>query len=220
MYEAMPYAQPSSYGQQYAQSYGQQYGQPYGQPYGQDMYGQSQPSQGGSPYGYMNNPGYNFLDSNMQQAINPTSQGLLAGQFNQVMNSMSGGITQGASQGRIPMFAGQAAQYDINAARAQNLGVKTYGGLTMAQIAQQMSTGGAASVLPYMGMNSLPQIVFPIAGLWTMYDGVKALNAMRRDAANDRANSRTFDPSQLNYNRAMEQANAASDSYAYLGPLY
>lgn len=212
----MPYAQP--YGGQYGQPYGQDMGgQAYGQPYGQPQMAQNG---SGSPYGYMNNPGYSFLDSNMQQAIAPTSQGMLAGQFNQVMNSMSGGITQGASQGRIPMFAGQAAQYDINAARAQNLGVKTYGGLTMAQIAQQMSTGGAASVLPYMGMNSVPQIVFPLAGLWTLYDGVKAVNAMRRDVANDRATDRVFNPSQLNYNKSMEQMNAMNDQYAYLGPQY
>lgn len=187
-------------------------------PYGQSAQGMG--NQYGSPYGYMNNPAYGFLDNNMQQMVNPSSQGMLAGQFNQVMNSMTGGINQGASQGLIPMFAGQAAQYDVNAAKAQNLGVKTFGGLTAAQIAQQMSTGGAASVLPYMGMNSLPNIVFPIAGLWTMYDGIKALNAMRHDAATERVTARAFDPSQLNYNKSLEEANALSDEYAYLGPLY
>ena len=191
---------------------------PYGQPY-------NQPSQGpqdqyGSPYGYMGSPAYGFLDQNMQQMINPSSQGMLAGQFNQVMNSMSGGITQGASQGRISMFAGQAAQYDMNAARAQNLGVKTFGGLTAAQIAQQMSTGGAASVLPYMGMNSLPNVIFPVAGLWTLYDGMKALNAMRSEAATERTTARVFDPSQLNYNKTLAETNSTSDEYAYLGPMY
>ena len=193
---------------------------PYGQQYGQDMsgYGQSQPS--GSAYGYMANPGYSFLDNNMQQMINPGSQGMLAGQFNQVMNSMSGSITQGASQGSIPMFGAQAAQYNVNAAQAQSLGVKTYGGLTLAQIAQQMNTGGAASVLPYMGMNSLPNIVFPIAGLWSIYDGVKAVRAMKRDMVAERAEDRVFDPSQLNYNKTVDQMNAMNDEYAYLGPLY
>ncbi len=211
MYETTPYGQP----------YGQQYGQPYGDMSGGGQaYGQPQASSSGSAYGYMGNPGYAFLDNNMQQMITPTSQGALAGQFNQVMNSMAGGITQGASQGRIPMFAGQAAQYDMNAARAQSLGVKTFGGLTASQIAQQMSTGGAASVLPYMGMNSLPNIVFPVAGLWTLYDGMKAVSAMKRDAANDRATAKVFDPSQLNYNKSMEQMNAMNDEYAYLGPLY
>jgi hypothetical protein len=168
----------------------------------------------------MGNPGYAFLENNMQQMVNPSSQGALGGQFNQVMNSMSGGITQGASQGRIPMFAGQAAQYDVNTAKAQQLGVKTFGGLTAAQIAQQMSTGGAASVLPYLGMNSLPNIVFPIAGLWTLYDGVKALKAMRSEAASERVTARVFDPSQLNYNKSLQEANATSDEYAYLGPMY
>jgi hypothetical protein len=118
------------------------------------------------------------------------------------------------------MFAGQAAQYDVNAAKAQQLGVKTFGGLTAAQIAQQMSTGGAASVLPYLGMNSLPNIVFPVAGLWTLYDGVKALKAMKNEAASERVTARVFDPSQLNYNKSLQEANATSDEYAYLGPMY
>ncbi len=197
--------------------YGQGYQPTMGQadPYG----GSAQPY--GSPYAMAGNPGYAFLDSNMQQVVSPTSQGMLSGQFNQVMGSMAGGITQGAQQGNIPLFGGaNASQYNMYAAQAQKLGVKTYGGLTLAQISQQMNTGGAASVLPYMGMNSLPQIVFPVAGLWTLYDGVKAINGMRQSAAADRANDRVFDPKQLNYNKTLEQMNAMNDEYAYMGPLY
>lgn len=176
---------------------------------------------GSSPYEYEANPGYGLLQSGMEQTMGYGSSGTaLGGQFAQVMSSMSNSINQSASQGRVQMFGGNAAQYDVNVAQAQKLGVKTFGGMTAAQIAQQMSTGGAMSVLPALGAASIPQLVYPIAGLWTLYDGVKAIAGMRRDLAMEKASGRTFDPNQLGYNQAMHQMEEASAQSAYLGPLH
>ena len=170
-------------------------------------------------FAYASNPGLGFLEDSMQSSMSAqTSSG---GGFAQVMNQMSAGISSGAQQGTVPMFGGgNSADYNVNAAKAQQLGVKTFGGLTAAQIGQQMSVGGVASVLPYMGGNVLPQLVFPIAGLWTMYDGIKAVKAFRRDANAEHASQTAFNPSQLRYNASVQQMDSMNDEYAYLGPMH
>lgn len=168
-------------------------------------------------YAYQSNPGYGFLESSMQETMRNSSQGALSSGFAQVMGQMSSGLASGAQQGIVP--GGNSAQYNVNTAQAQKLGVQTFGGLTAAQIGQQMSVGGPASVLPYLGGNAIPQIVYPIAGLWTLYDGAKAITALRRDARTAQSERRAFDPSQLNYNTSVRMIDAAQDEYAYLGPL-
>lgn len=167
-------------------------------------------------YAYASNPGLGFLESSMQDNMN--SQNALADSFAQVMNQMSTGVTQGAQQGMVPGL--MSPQYNVQAAQAQRLGVQTFGGLTAAQISQQMSVGGAASVLPYLGANSMPQIVYPVAGLWTLYDGAKAIGALRRDVKADALAQRSFDPSQLNYDTTVRRLDSMNDEYAHLGPLH
>lgn len=172
-----------------------------------------------SAFAYASNPGLGFLEDSMQSSMN--AQADTGGAFSQVLNQMSAGISSGAQQGTVPMFGGgNAAQYNVNAAQAQRLGVKTFGGLTAAQLGQQMSVGGPASVIPYMGGNVLPQLIFPIAGLWTMYDGVKAVKTFRRDARAEHASQTAFNPSQLRYNASVQQMNSMNDAYAYLGPMH
>ncbi|MDD9898618.1 MAG: hypothetical protein OXU45_06425 [Candidatus Melainabacteria bacterium] len=173
------------------------------------MYGQT------NSYAYASNPGLGFLEDSMQSTL--SAQAGQGGTFGQVMNQMSAGITQGAQQGRVPF--GNQSQFNVQSAQAQRLGVQTFGGLTAAQIAQQMNTGGAASVLPMMGGNMMPQVVYPVAGLWTLYDGMKAVRNFRKEARLEQQNHTAFDPSQLRYNTAVRRIDAANDDYAYLGPL-
>lgn len=176
------------------------------------MYGQYSDSS----YAYASNPGLGFLEDSMQSTL--SAQSGQGGTFGQIMDQMSSGITQGAQQGMVP-FGGNQAQYNVQSAQAQKLGVQTFGGLTAAQIAQQMSVGGPASVLPMMGNSAIPQIVYPVAGLWTLYDGIKAVRSFRKEARYERENQTAFNPNQLRYNTSVRRMDAMNDEYAYLGPL-
>ncbi len=186
-----------------------------------------------SPYAMTSNPAMGFLDTSVANMMNPSSQGgLLGSRFDQVMSSISDSIGQSASQGMVPQMGygnniNNAIPQPINNNQAMG-GVtpmpmigspingmqrnsqsssqqQTIGGLTGAQIAQQMSIGGPMSLLPYLGKSFLPQLIFPVAGLWSLYDGVKAVNNMRHEAALERSASPRFDPERdLQYGKAVE----------------
>lgn len=168
-----------------------------------------------SPYGYGANPAAAMLENNMNSMMGSGGQagGVLGQSFGDVMNSMNQNITNNAQQGVIPFFNGP--QYNVQAAQAQRLGVQTFGGMTAAQIAQQMSIGGPLSVLPFMG--GMNRYVFPVAGLWSMYDGVRSMNAMRNEARTEV--SARFDPSQMNYNRSLQEYYDVKDRWSDLGPF-
>jgi hypothetical protein len=168
-----------------------------------------------SSYGY--NPASEMLENSMNSTLggfgNQTG-GILGQRFGDVMNSMTSNINNNAQQGVMPFF--NSPQYNVNAAQAQKLGVKTFGGLTAAQISQQMSIGGPLSVLPFMdGVN---KIAFPAAGLWTLYSGMKELNNMKTETSQEV--SARFDPAQLNYNRAMQDYYDTSEKWQRLGPFH
>jgi hypothetical protein len=117
--------------------------------------------------------------------------------FSGVMGNMVGGISRGATMGMVP-------------------GNTNPNNFTPAQIAAQMNMGGPMSVLPYLGKSYVPNLIFPIASVWSMVDGVKAYRSMKKDV---RAESPShFDPSQLAYNKAVQELDAVQQQYRNWAP--
>lgn len=160
------------------------------------MYGDS------SPFAYAANPAGGFLYDQMQNSMSGDlyggyGGGMIGQRFGQVMNTMSTGIQQNAQMGILP---------------GQNMG-----NITPQQAAMQMNIAGPMSVLPYLGGGKIQQYIMPVAGLWSMVDGIKSMRAMGRDArlaANDR-----FDPSMLQYERSLQEMHDVSNRWQHLGPL-
>lgn len=161
------------------------------------MYGES------SPYAYASNPAAGFLYDQMQNtmgggAYGGPGGGIIGQRFGQVMNSMSTGIQQNAQMGIMP---GQGA-----------------GNLTPQQVAAQMNIAGPTSVLPYIGGAAMQKIMMPVAGLWSMVDGVRSMRAMGREAR-IAANNR-FNPAMLQYERSLQEMHDVSARWQQLGPLH
>lgn len=131
-------------------------------------------------YSSSGNMGTAFLDNSMQSSF--ASQSSTGSSFGAVMSNLSGSINQNANMGVMP--------------GASN------GNISPQQLAAQMQVGGPMSVLPYLGGGKVQQMIFPIAGLWSMVDGVKAYSEMRRDAKNESKSYKRFDESELSYNKA------------------
>ncbi len=178
----------------------------------------------GSQYAYAGNPATGYLDNQVQQsmglAVNGQyGQGILQQQFASVMGSMANGINQGASQGLLP------GQMQANAANTPRLYGETgvqyqkrldqMGRLTPAQAAQMMSIGGPTSVLPYIGGQNITKMIFPIAGAWSLYDGIKSMRALGQEARSDV--SARFNPTtDMAYDRAVEQMDSANAAWQHL----
>lgn len=155
-----------------------------------------------SPYAYAGNPASSFLYDSMQNNMGGSAYGgqgggLVGQRFGQVMNSMSGGIQQSAQMGNVP--------------GANN------GQLTPQQVAAQMNIGGPMSVLPMLGGSMLPKLMYPVAGVWSLVDGVRSMRSMNHEAK-AQINNR-FDPSQLQYERSLQEMHEVSSRWAQLGPL-
>ncbi len=136
-----------------------------------------------SSYAGSPNLGTAFLDSHMQSSF----AGQKANSFGSVMSSFAGSVNQQASMGLMP------------GSNPQNLSPE--------QIAAQMNIGGPMSVLPYLANGAAQKFIFPIAGLWSLVDGVKAVNELRREASSEAGSYRGFDPSKLSYNQARERVD-------------
>ena len=120
------------------------------------------------------------------------SGGFVGSSFNAVLNS----VNSNAEQGISPF--GNGANSSSN--------------LSPGQIAAQMQIGGASSILPVLGNKFLPKILFPIAGLWSIVGGIKAMIGLRNEAA---AGTTKFDPSQLNYYKTSSQLESV-----YANPVF
>lgn len=169
-----------------------------------------------SPYAYAGNFGNSFLEMNADNMMGASqSAGLLSSNFNNVMSSMSANINQNAQQGIVPFF--NTANYSVQAAQAKKLGVPTFGGLTLAQISSQMSVGGPMSALPYLGANLLPKLIFPLAGLWSIFGGIKAIAAIKKEEMQN--SPAQFDSKQLNYDRTRQEIYEAANEWKNLGPF-
>jgi hypothetical protein len=147
------------------------------------------------------NPASSFLQENYNQTMYGGfgSGGLMQNQFSNVMNSMQAGVTSNAQQG--------------------NIGANPGAQMTPQQIAAQMNTGGVMSVLPQLGNSFLPKLMFPIAGLWSLVSGVKAIGGFITGARSDRAASEKFDPAKLAYNQDLNEMYEVSQRWNSLGPF-
>lgn len=125
-----------------------------------------------------------FLQDSMEQSM--SSYYPNGGSFSGVMSSLSAGVSTNASQGITPWNAAEATD-----------------NLSPAQVAAQMSMTGPLSVLPMLGKSFIPQLIFPIAGLWSMVDGLRAIAGMARDF-NQTNPSANFDPKNLSYYKALK----------------
>ena len=138
-----------------------------------------------------------FLDGQMQNTYQGASQGgALGGQFANVLNSMQGTIQQNAQVGVLP---GQT------------------GNLSPQQVAAQMSTGGVTSVLPYLGGSFMPKLIFPVAGVWSLVDGVRAYGQFKSDLNNHQEEH--FNPNQLQYENKLNELMEAQNHWGHLGPM-
>lgn len=150
-----------------------------------------------SSYAYAGNPATGFLDTAMNNYAGAGMQsGMMSQQFANVMNSMSSGVTRNAQMGIVP-------------------GGITTNQMTPQQIAAQMNYGGPMSVLPYLGNSFLPKLVFPIAGAWSLYDGIKSINGMRNELHYEQATTGKFDPARLSYNQTVADIDRSRDLERY-----
>ena len=154
-----------------------------------------------SSYSYAGNPAAGMLTSAMDAygggyASGAGGGGMLGQQFGNVMSSLSGNITQSAQRGIIP-------------------GAVNANQMTPQQIAAQMQYGGPLSVLPFLGNSFIPKLVFPLAGAWTLYDGVKSMNNMRNELKYEEATNKRFDPTKLSYEQTMADIDAGGDLERY-----
>lgn len=148
---------------------------------------------------YGNDIAGTFLQDSYQQSISGgTGGGLIGNQFSSVMNSISSGVTTNAQNGNI-------------GASGENL--------TPQQIAAQMNTSGVMSVLPFIGGTALPKLMFPIAGLWSLVSGVKAVGSFISGAKAERSTNVGFDPNKLAYNQTMNEMYEVSQKWSSLGPF-
>jgi len=139
------------------------------------------------------NLGTAFLDNNMQSSF-AGSMPQQGGMFSDMMNTMSAGVTQSYQMGNVP---GTAA--------TQNM--------TPQQIAAQMNVGGPMSVLPALGGNIIPQILYPIAGVWSLFSGLGSMFSLKKEAQQE---IQYFDPSMLAYNKAREAEDRVVTQYNYM----
>jgi hypothetical protein len=178
----------------------------------------------GSQYAYAGNPASGFLNDSVQQSMGglvngQQGQGPLQQQFGNVLSSMAAGINTGASQGVLPWQQGANAS---NTPRLFGETAKQYdkrldgmNRLSPAQAAQLMSTAGPTSILPYIGGQNVSRLIFPIAGAWSLYDGVKSMKALSHEARSDV--SARFNPStDVSYDRAVEQMDSANAAWQHL----
>lgn len=139
-----------------------------------------------------------FLDSSMQQSLQGGGFTNSGGGFSGVLSSLTAGVTSSAQQGVMP-------------------GSERAGKLTPQQVAGQMSMGGPMSVLPMLGNSFLPKLIFPIAGLFSLIDGIKSFAAMKRDVGSRHGGR--FDPiafeQGLGYNQTMQRHDAINTSITY-----
>jgi len=146
-------------------------------------------------YQYSNNPATSFLDNHMQSSFAGTVQ--QSGTFGSIMTNMASGISTNASRGVVPGSGSKLSD------------------LTPAQLAAQMNQGGVSSVLPLVGNGIIPKLMFPIAGVWSLVDGVRAYSAMKRDTTSEAAQYQRFDPSKLQYYQARNKLDSLHTQYNY-----
>ena len=147
--------------------------------------------------------GSGFVDGAVQSTINPGFTGAAGGAggtFGNVLSNLSAGINQNASQGISP-FQQQNTQ-----------------NLSPSQIAAQLSNAGPTSLLPLLGNSFIPRLIFPVAGLWSMVQGVKSFVAMNNDAKSLRNNN--FDASALAYNQTRAQFDGLLSNTVYQQEQY
>lgn len=176
----------------------------------------------GSPFAYASNPASGFLDTSVQQSMSGAVNGqggALQQQFNNVMSSMAGGINTGASQGQLPWQGANPAQYprfagESNIQYKQRL--EQVNKLTPAQAAQMMSIAGPTSVLPYVGGPQISRVIFPLAGAWSLYDGIRSMRAMHNELQTETSTHARFNPEQLSYDRTLKEMEASRSDWAHL----
>ncbi len=153
-----------------------------------------------SQFSYGSNPASSFLQDSYNQSMYGGSGGggALQNQFSNVMNSMQAGVTQSAQQGNIGNTGGEQ--------------------MTPQQVAAQMNTGGVMSVLPMLGGSFLPKLMFPIAGIWSMISGIKAIGSFIVNVGKEREDGSKFDPSKLAYNKSLDEMYHVSQRMSDMGP--
>lgn len=169
---------------------------------GSNLFGNGGFGGGGIAGNSFNYGGTGFATGVAQSLIDPNLAGANQGFVNNSFSSVLAGITQNAQRGVTP----------FSQANGQNF--------TPAQIAGQMQIGGVGSVLPMLGGRFLPKLLFPLAGLWTLVQGVKDMAFFKKDAAAQAAVP--FDPSTMHYNQTRASIdnvlaqNIASDYNFYV----
>jgi hypothetical protein len=139
-------------------------------------------------YNYGSSLPMGFLEDGMQQSM--SSYYPSQNSFSGVMSSLSTGVSTNASQGITPWNAQEATS-----------------NLSPSQIAAQMSVAGPLSVLPLLGKSFLPQLIFPIAGLWSLVDGMRSMAGMHREFSSS-SPSEKFDPKNLSYYKTLSKLEA------------
>ena len=136
------------------------------------------------------------FDSAMSSQMGSGMQG---GTFSNLLGQITGGIQRNASMGIMP---GQGT-----------------GNMTPQQIAAQMGMGGGiSSLLPLLGNSFLPKLMFPVAGLMTVFQVAQSAMQMKNDLDQSRPQL-GLDPRDLNYSKAVEAVQVASAEGQHLGPF-
>lgn len=147
---------------------------------------------GGGLLGAAGGASTSMLNGSLQSSLQGGGFTAPSSGFGGILSGLAGGVTNNALQGAVP---GQGS-----------------GELTTQQVAAQMQIGGPMSALSLVGNSFLPKLVFPIAGLFSLVDGIKAFTAMKRDVEYNNT-GRNFDPFEFERNLGYNQAVSRHDSY-------
>ncbi len=130
----------------------------------------------------------------LQPTLDPGITGATGGGIGGSFGSVLLGVSQNAERGVSPFSKTSSAN------------------LTPGQVAAQMKVGGLSSVLPMLGSSFMPKLIFPLASLWSLFQGVKSFASLKTEGASRIQN---FETSNLAYNQMRAKVDGLLNEPAY-----
>lgn len=166
----------------------------------------------GSIPGHKPLPGSFLTNSILEAEMKPILEPSNGGSFGNVLNKMQQGFQNNLEQGFNP-FADLKEEMKKELKEATTKKEKRKirekyakkGKLNSAQIAQHMKHNGPVSAIMMMATKKSPQLakgLFAASGIWSFFDSIKAMKALKRDA---QSQQNKFDPNTMAYNRSVHR---------------
>lgn len=157
-------------------------------------------------------PGSFLTNSILEAEMQPILEPQQGGSFGSALNKMQQGFQGNMEQGINP-FADLKKEMKAELKEAKTKKEKKAireryakkGKLNAAQISQHMKHNGPVSAIMMMATKKSPQLakgLFAASGIWSFFDGIRAMKAIKKDALNQQ---RRFDPSTMAYNKSVHR---------------